>query len=352
MGHKSFLKHICTVSLAVLLSLFIMVSCAPEPEPPKPQEINAEQTVQVEEIASQVSDGDLTLEDGYISLGGHVALSGNASVRTTDLYEFKDLALESGLTLKLANNLVGDKYKLSLEADVDRSTANLNITGPKTVGGEERVTKNVTAAISYDKDNDKPEGTLTIGGFDFDVSQDIDGDLVIEKLGMDLDGILDGEGEPDMDKIMDKAYGKVKLTLSNIGVEFKGHLKDASNTPVTIKAKIDGTVEPDVQQPDAVGKRAANLKADLVLSIDLEVGEGNIEFKAELTEDLNVEDLNTYIEEFGDLLDDALDTPESLQHFLDEVGLTFDPFFASVNGVEVEAKSFVNVVIGLLTAAN
>ena len=343
MKMKSFVKTIGTILL--VLSILFVVSCKQEKE--KPAEITPEQGQEVVEIGVNIVNS-VDLSSMKIDATGSLVLDANLKIQNGDkeYLEIKDAHVETCV----AEYNVIKKGEATTEPNIGATTASATIKGKNSEDPTATVEFVVSAALQP-KDVAGvtiTAGTINIGGQEADLEEDeIDGELIMTLLAgkhLDFAGIIVEDGddyELNEDLLKNYGEGNVSAALKDVGLVFSGTAKDV--TAYSAKLALDGTIAVETEAPKA-GKRAASIDSNIDLTITIVYGGSNSEFTMKFQEKKSTNDVQALIDEIGNAFDGEL-TLESAKALMAEIGLTTTPRYATINGVQVDATSYLNFLI-------
>ena len=343
MKMKSFVKTIGTILL--VLSILFVVSCKQEKE--KPAEITPEQGQEVVEIGVNIVNS-VDLSSMKIDATGSLVLDANLKIQNGDkeYLEIKDAHVETCV----AEYNVIKKGEATTEPNIGATTASATIKGKNSEDPTATVEFVVSAALQP-KDVAGvtiTAGTINIGGQEADLEEDeIDGELIMTLLAgkhLDFTGILveeDDDYELNEDLLKNYGEGNVSAALKDVGLVFSGTAKDG--TAYSAKLALDGTIAVETEAPKA-GKRAASIDSNIDLTITIVYGGSNSEFTMKFQEKKSTNDVQALIDEIENAFDGEL-TLESAKALMAEIGLTTTPRYATINGVQVDATSYLNFLI-------
>ena len=343
MKMKSFVKTIGTILL--VLSILFVVSCKQEKE--KPAEITPEQGQEVVEIGVNIVNS-VDLSSMKIDATGSLVLDANLKIQNGDkeYLEIKDAHVETCV----AEYNVIKKGEATTEPNIGATTASATIKGKNSEDPTATVEFVVSAALQP-KDVAGvtiTAGAINIGGQEADLEEDeIDGELIMTLLAgkhLDFTGILveeDDDYELNEDLLKNYGEGNVSAALKDVGLVFSGTAKDG--TAYSAKLALDGTIAVETEAPKA-GKRAASIDSNIDLTITIVYGGSNSEFTMKFQEKKSTNDVQALIDEIENAFDGEL-TLESAKALMAEIGLTTTPRYATINGVQVDATSYLNFLI-------
>ncbi|MBO4424352.1 MAG: hypothetical protein J5768_02440, partial [Spirochaetales bacterium] len=162
--------------------------------------------------------------------------------------------------------------------------------------------------------------------------------------------IVEDDDDYELNEALLKAYGEgnVSIELKDAGLVFYGTNKDG--IPYSAKLALDGRIAVEADAPKA-GKRSASIDSDIDLTIKIAYGDSNSEFTMRFQERNVTNDLEGLIDHIEESLDGGL-TLESAKALMAEIGLTTTPRYATINGVQVDATSYLNFLIDFAIQAS
>ena len=349
MRMKSFARLFGTILL--VLSLFLAVSCSSKE---KPAEITPEQGQEVIDIGTAIINS-VDLKTLKVDATGSLVLDGSLKIQNgnKEYFEIENAHIETSVVEYKVKKVKNDGSVLeTTEPNIGETKASATIKGKgNTVGFTvdadlyPKEVNNVTVTagtITIDKGTDNEQEVdveETEPGEEFIMS-------VIEAKHLDITNILVKEEDDDdyeLNKDLLKGYGEghVIAELNDVGLVFYGTAKDG--TAYSAKLALDGTIDVETAAPKA-GKRSASIDSNIDLTIKISYGDRNSEFTVKFQEKKSTNNLDQLIKEVGDAFDDEL-TLDSATSLMADIGLTATPKYASVNGVEVDAASYLNFLI-------
>lgn len=343
MKMKSLVRTIGTILL--VLSILFVVSCKQEKE--KPAEITPEQGQEVVEIGVNIVNS-VDLSSLKIDATGALTLDANLKIQNGDkeYLEIKDAHIETCV----AEYKVIKKGEATTEPNIGVTTASATIKGKNSTDPKQTVEFVVSAALQP-KDvagETITAGAINIGGQEADLEEDkIDGELVMTLLAgkhLDLTNIIvedDDDYELNEDLLKNYGEGNISLTLKDVGLVFSGTNKDGTAYSATLA--LSGSIAVETEAPKA-GKRAASIDSNIDFTITIVYGGSNSEFTMKFQEKKSTNDVSDLITTIGTYLNNDL-TLESAKALMAEIGLTTTPRYATVNGVQVDATSYLNFLI-------
>ena len=343
MKMKSFARFIGTILL--VLSILLVVSCKQEKE--KPAEITPEQGQEVVEIGVNIVNS-VDLSSLKIDATGSLVLDANLKIQNGDkeYLEIQNAHVESCV----AQYKVIKKGETVTEPNIGKTTASATIKGKNSEDPTQTVQIAVSAAIEPKDINGVTEtaGAINVGGVEIDLEEDeVDGELIMYVLAqkhLDLEGIIvedDDDYELNEDLLKEHGEGNISLSLKDAGLVFYGTAKDG--TAYSAKLALDGTIAVETEAPKN-GKRAAAIDSNIDLTITIVYGDSNSEFTMKFQEKKATDDVSALIDSIGNALDQDL-TLESAKALMAEIGLTTTPRYATINGMQVDATSYLNFLI-------
>ena len=342
MKMKSFARTIGTILL--VLSILLVVSCKQEKE--KPAEITPEQGQEVVEIGTNIVNS-VDLKTLKIDATGGLVLNANLKVQNgnQEYFEIKDAIIQGCVA----------EYKkgTSTEPGIGNSSASATIVGKKVANEAEKIEIPVTVSVAPKETEGGTitAGTIKIGTTTFKVEDEPeDEDILAAFSAMKTEGIIiavedehSGDTSYELNEDLIKKYGEgnVNATLKDVGLVFYGTAKDG--TAYSAKLALDGTIAVEAEAPKAE-KRAASIDSNIDLTIKISYGDSNSEFTMKFQEKKSTNDVEGLIDYIEEALDNDL-TLESAKALMAEIGLTTTPRYATINGVEVDATSYLNFLI-------
>ena len=356
MKMKSFARFMGTILL--VLSLLLVISCSNKE---KPAEITPEQGQEVIEIGTNIVNS-VDLRTLKVDATGSLVLNGNLKIQNgnQEYLEIKDAHIETSVV----------EYKVKKEQKdgtiLDTTEPNIGATkASATIKGKDSTdpTKTVEIAVSASLQPKEvagvtvTAGTITIDKQEVDVEETEPGEefimSVIDAKHLDITNIIVKEKDGDdyeLNEDLLKAHGEgnVSARLKDVGLVFYGTAKDG--TAYSAKLALDGSIEVETEAPKA-GKRSATIDSNIDLTIKISYGDRNSEFTIKFQEKKSTNDLDELIKYVEEALDNDL-TLDSAKALMAEIGLSITPRYASVNGVEVDAVSYLNFLIDFAIQAS
>ena len=347
MKMKSFARFLGTVLL--VLSLLLVVSCKSKE---RPAEINEEQSAIVIGIGTDIVNNIFAKgTTARIDAQGAATIEGNLKVENgnQEYFELKDVSI-SGC---VAEYTKVKEEKTSTEPGIGVSTASATIIGRK--ADDKTKTVEIPVAVSVGPEETAggtiTKGTIKIGGTTFKVEDDPEDEEILAALSsMDLTNIIvekedHGEVSNDLNTDLIKKYADCTLTaeIKDVGIVINGTNKDgvAFKTALTLDGKIDARID----APGKNGKaRYAKVDSNFDFTIEIAFGENSSKFVMNFKEKNSTDSLEAMIAEIEKAFDSDLDL-DGLKSLMVYIGLTATPKYASVNGVEVDAASYLNFLI-------
>ena len=293
---------------------------------------------------------------------GSLVLNGNLKIQNGDqeYLEIKDAHIETSVV----------EYKVKKEQKdgtiLDTTEPNIGATkASATIKGKDSTdpTKTVEIAVSASLQPKEvagvtvTAGTITIDKQEVDVEETEPGEefimSVIDAKHLDITNIIVKEKDGDdyeLNEDLLKAHGEgnVSARLKDVGLVFYGTAKDG--TAYSAKLALDGSIEVETEAPKA-GKRSASIDSNIDLTIKISYGDRNSEFTIKFQEKKSANDLDELIKYVEEALDNDL-TLDSAKALMAEIGLSITPRYSSVNGVEVDAVSYLNFLIDFAIQAS
>ena len=354
MKMKSFARFMGTILL--VLSLLLVVSCKSKE---RPAEITPEQGQEVIDIGTAIINS-VDLKTLKVDATGALVLDANLKIEKKqgenieEYFEIKDAHIETSVVeYKVKKD---NTSPVTNEPNIGVTKASATIKGnPK----DPTKTAEFTAAVDlYPEDVNEEtvtKGKITINmGTDdellIDVEETEPDDKFIMSLfsnmNLDVENIIVKEKDGDdyelsEDLLKEYGEGNVNARLKDVGLVFYGESKDG--VAYSAKLALDGTIEVESEAPKN-GKRSASIVSDIDLTIKISYGDRNSEFTVKFQEKKSTNDLDALIKYVEEALDNDL-TMESAKALMAEIGLSITPRYASVNGVEVDAASYLNFLI-------
>ena len=355
MKMKSFARFIGTVLL--VLSLLLVVSCSNKE---KPAEITPEQGQEVIDIGKNIINS-IDLKTLKVDATGSLVLDDvDLKIQNgeQEYFEIKDAHVETCVA----------EYKVKKEQKdgtfLETTEPNIGVTeASATIMGKDSTDPTKTVGFTVDVSLQPKEVagvTVTAGTITFDkgtvneqvvdVEETEPGDefilSVFNARHLDITNIIVKEKDGDdyeLNEDLLKAYGEGSVTaeLKDVGLVFYGISKDG--TAYSAKLALDGKIKIETAAPKD-GKRSAAIDSDIDLTIKISYGDSNSEFTMRFQEEKSTNNLDLLIKEVGDALDDDL-TLESAKALMADIGLMITPRYASINGVQVDATSYLNFLI-------
>ena len=345
-------------TILLVLSILLVVSCKQEKE--KPAEITPEQGQEVIEIGTNIVDS-VDLRSMKIDATGSLTLDANLKVQNgnSEYFEIKDAHIDTSVVeYKVKKTQKDGTTKETTEPNIGKTTASATIKGKDSTDP----TKTVEFAIAASLEPKEVEGvtrttgTITIGeGKDAivaDVEEEEPGDEFIKSVfaqkHLDTTGIFDEDLDLNEDLLKSCGEGNVSANLKDVGLVFSGTAEDG--TAYSAALTLSGKIEVEAEAPKA-GKRAASIDSDIDFTIKISYGGSNSEFTMKFQEKKSTNDLDELIDSIEKAFDDDL-TLEGAKVLMAEIGLTTSPRYATINGVEVEATSYLNFLIDFAIQAS
>ena len=349
MKMKSFARFIGTILL--VLSLLFVVSCKPKE---RPAEINEEQSAIVIGIGTDIVNNIFAKgTTAQIDAQGAATIEGKLKVEngTQQYFELKDVSI-SGCVAEYTKT---KDAKTSTEPGVGPTTASATIIGIDASDNTKKAEIEVTASVQPKETaaGTVTSGTLKIGQTTFDVEKEYeDEDFLAALAAIETEGIIvpkvdekTGKTSYELNEDLIKQYADctVRAEIKDVGIVITGTNKDAVafRTALTLGGKINAQI-------DAPGKnnkaRFAKVDSDFDFTIEIAFGENSSKFVMNFTEKNSTDNLMAMIDYIEKAFDSDLDL-EGLKSLMVYVGLTATPKYASVNGVEVDAASYLNFLI-------
>ena len=348
MKMKSFAKIIGTILL--VLSILLVVSCKQEKE--KPAEITPEQGQEVVEIGVNIVNS-VDLSSLKIDATGSLTLDANLKIQNGDkeYFEIQNAHVETCVAEYKVKKVQKDSTVIeTTEPNIGKTTASATIKGKNTDPTKDNVEISVSVAIEP-KETDgvtRTTGTINFGGVEADLDEDkIDGELIMTMLAekhLDITNIIvedDDDYELNEDLLKNYGEGNISLALKDVGLVFSGTNKDGTAYSATLA--LTGNIAVETEAPKA-GKRAASIDSNIDFTITIVYGGSNSEFTMKFQEKKSTDDVSDLINTIGSYLNNDL-TLESAKALMAEIGLTTTPRYATVNGVQVDATSYLNFLI-------
>ena len=357
MKMKSFARFIGTALL--VLSLLFVVSCKQDKE--KPAEITPEQGQEVVEIGTNIVNS-VDLRTLKVDATGSLVLDANLKIQNPDgnkeYFEIKDAHIESCVAKYKVKKTQKDGSVLeTTEPNIGETKASATIIGKDSTDPTKTVSISVAAALEPKEIQGVTvtAGTIKIGDQVIDVEEEKPGDELIMSIfaakHMDISNIIvkDGEDyEPNEDLLKEYAEGNVSANLKDVGLVFYG--TDKEGTPYSAKLALDGRIAVETGAPKD-GKRSASIDSNIDLTITIAFGGRNSEFTMKFQEVNTTNDVDALIDYIEQALDNDL-TLESAKALMAEIGLTTTPRYATINGAEVDAASYLNFLIDFAIQAS
>ena len=357
MKMKSFARFIGTILL--VLSLLLVVSCSNKE---KPAEITPEQGQEVIDIGTAIINS-VDLKTLKVDATGALVLDANLKIEKKqgenieEYFEIKNAHIDTSVVKYKVKKVQKDGTVLeTTEPNIGVTKASATIKGnPK----DPTKTAEFTVAVDlYPEDVNEvtvTKGKITINkGTDdellIDVEETEPDDKFIMSLfsnmNLDVENIIVKEKDGDdyelsEDLLKEYGEGNVNATLKDVGLVFYGTSKEG--TAYSAKLALDGSIKVETEAPKN-GKRSATIDSNIDLTIKISYGDRNSEFTVEFQEKKSTNDLDGLIKYVEEALDNDL-TMESAKALMAEIGLSITPRYASVNGVEVDAASYLNFLI-------
>ena len=352
MKMKSFARFIGTILL--VLSILLVVSCKNKE---KPAEITPEQGQAVIEIGTNIINS-IDLKTLKVDATGSLVLDANLKIQSQQEYlEIKDAHIETCVAKYNVKKTQKDGTVVeTTEPNIGTTKASATIKGKDSTNAENTVEISVAANL-YPKEVagvTVTAGTITIDKQEVDVEETEPGEefimSVIDAKHLDITNILVKDGDDyEFDEKLLEQYGEgnVSAKLKDVGLVFYGTNKEG--IAYSAKLALDGTIT--VETAPNAGKRSASIDSNIDLTIVISYGDSNSEFKLRFQETKSTGDLDKLISDVEEAFDNDL-TLESARALMAEIGLTISPTFASVNGVEVDANSYLNFLIDFAIQAS
>ena len=353
MKMKSFARFIGTILL--VLSLLFVVSCKSKE---RPAEITPEQGQEVVEIGTAIVNS-IDLKTLKVDATGALEIDdANLKIQSDkEYFEIKDAHIETCVSKYNVKKTQKDGTVVeTTEPNIGVTKASATIKGNPI---DQTKTAEFTVAVDlYPEDVNEvtvTKGTITINKGtaneqEIDVEEEEPGDEFIMSLfsnmNLDVENIIvkeeDGDDyELDEDLLKNYGAGKVIAKLKDVGLVFYGTSKEG--IAYSAKLALDGTIEAESEAPKA-GKRSASIDSNIDLTITISYGDRNSEFRLNFRETKDTKDLDKLIQDVKEAIGSDL-TMESIKALMAQIGLTVNPKYASVNGVEVDATSYLNFLI-------
>ena len=356
MKMKSFARFMGTILL--VLSLLLVISCSNKE---KPAEITPEQGQEVIEIGTNIVNS-VDLKTLKVDATGSLVLNGNLKIQNgnQEYLEIKDAHIETSVVeYKVKKEQKDGTILETTEPNIGATKASATIKGKDSTDP----TKTVEIAVSASLQPKEvagvtvTAGTITIDKQEVDVEETEPGEefimSVIDAKHLDITNIIVKEKDSDdyeLNEDLLKAHGEgnVSARLKDVGLVFYGTAKDG--TAYSAKLALDGSIEVETEAPKA-GKRTASIDSNIDLTIKISYGDRNSEFTIKFQEKKSTNDLDELIKYVEEALDNDL-TLDSAKALMAEIGLSITPRYASVNGVEVDAVSYLNFLIDFAIQAS
>ena len=348
MKMKPFAKTIGTILL--VLSILLVVSCK---EKEKPAEITPEQGQEVVEIGVNIVNS-VNLSTMKIDATGSLVLDANLKIQNGDkeYLEIKDAHVETSVVeYKVKKTQKDGTIKETTEPNIGATKASATIKGKDSEDPTKTAEFSIVVALQPKEIQGVTvtAGTIKIGDQVIDVEEEEPGDELIMSIfaakHMDISNIIVKDGEDyELNEDLLEAYGSgnISLTLKDAGLVFSGTAKDG--TAYSAKLALDGNIAVETEAPDKAGKRAASIDSNIDLTITIVYGGSNSEFTMKFQEKNATDDVNALIDSIENAFDQDL-TLESAKALMAEIGLTTTPRYATINGVQVDATSYLNFLI-------
>ncbi len=354
MKMKSFARTIGTI-LLVLSLLLLVVSCK---EKEKPAEITPEQGQEVIEIGTNIVNS-VDLRTLKIDATGSLTLDANLKIQSKDDYfEIKDAHIQTCVAEYKVKKVQKDGSILeTTEPNIGVTNASATIKGKDSEDPTKTAEFSVVVALQPKEIQGVTvtAGTIKIGDQVIDVEEEEPGDELIMSIfaakHMDVSNIFvkDGEDyEPNEDLLKEYAEGNVSANLKDVGLVFYG--TDKEGTAYSAKLALDGRIAVETGAPKD-GKRSASIDSNIDLTITIAFGGRNSEFTMKFQEVNTTNDVDALIDYIEQALDNDL-TLESAKALMAEIGLTTTPRYATINGAEVDAASYLNFLIDFAIQAS
>ena len=340
MKMKSFVRTIGTILL--VLSILFVVSCKQEKE--KPAEITPEQGQEVVEIGVNIVNS-VDLSSLKIDATGALTLDANLKIQngTTDYLEIKDAHVETCVA----------EYKVIKKGEATTEPKIVGTKASATVIGKDSTDPTKTASISVTADIQPVDvegitvtkGTIKIGETTLKIEDEPEEETILAAFSpiVTTNIIVEDDDDYELNEDLLKNYGEgnISLTLKDVGLVFSGTNKDGTAYSATLA--LSGSIAVETEAPKA-GKRAASIDSNIDFTITIVYGGSNSEFTMKFQEKKSTNDVSDLITTIGAYLDNDL-TLESAKALMAEIGLTTTPRYATVNGVQVDATSYLNFLI-------
>ena len=354
MKMKSFAKTIGTILL--VLSVLLVVSCK---EKEKPAEITPEQGQEVVEIGTNIVNS-VDLRTLKVDATGSLTLDANLKIQNgeAEYFEIKNAHIETCVAEYKVKKVQKDNTVLeTTEPNIGVTTASATITGKDSEDPTKTVSISVSAALAP-KDVEGvtvTAGIIKIDNQEVDVEETEPGEefimSVIAAKHLDVTNIIvedDDDYELNEDLLKACAEGNVSIELTDAGLVFYGTNKEG--VPYSAKLALDGKIKVGSEAPKN-GKRSAYIDSDIDLTIKIAFGDSNSEFTMRFQEINTTNDVEELINHIEEALDGEL-TLESAKALMAEIGLTTTPRYATINGVQVDATSYLNFLIDFAIQAS
>lgn len=349
MKMKSLARFIGTILL--VLSLLLAVSCSNRE---KPAEITPEQGQEVIEIGTNIVNS-IDLKTLKVDATGALELDANLKIQSEkEYFEIENAHIETCVAQYKVKK--DNTSPVTNEPNIGVTKASGTIKGKPI---DPTKTAVFTVAVDlYPEDVNEvtvTKGTITINKGTaneqkIDVEETESGDEFIMSLfsnmNLDVANIIveeeDGDDyELDEDLLKESGAGNVSATLKDVGLVFYGTSKEG--VAYSAKLALDGTISVETA-PTKAGKRSASVVSDISLTIRISYGDRNSEFRLNFRETKDTKDLDKLIQDVKEAIGSDL-TMESIKALMAQIGLTVTPKYASVNGVEVDAASYLDFLI-------
>ena len=349
MKMKSFARFIGTVLL--VLSLLLVVSCSNKE---KPAEITPEQGQEVIDIGKNIINS-IDLKTLKVDATGSLVLDADLKIQNgeQEYFEIKDAHIETCVAeYKVKKEQKDGSFLETTEPNIGVTEASATIKGKNSTNPAEIVEISVTASLQPKEvaGVTVTAGKITIDKDEVDVEETEPGDefilSVFNAKHLDINNIIVKEKDGDdyeLNEALLKEFGEGSVTakLKDVGLVFYGTSKEG--IAYSAKLALDGTITAETEAPKD-GKRAASIDSNINLTIKISYGDSNSEFTLKFQEKKSTNNLDLLIKEVGDALDDDL-TLESAKALMADIGLIITPRYASINGVQVDATSYLNFLI-------
>ena len=342
-------RFIATILL--VLSILFVVSCKQEKE--KPAEITEEQGQEVIEIGTNIVNS-VDLFSMKIDATGSLTLDANLKIQNggNEYFEIADAHIDTSIVEYNVKKTQKDgSIKETTEPNIGNTTASAKIKGKDSTDPTKTVEISVSAALhprNIESGETVTAGTITIDDQELDVEETEPGtDLLMSVFSakhLDTEGILvqeDDDLELNEDLLYSCGEGSLYATLKDVGLVFSGTAKDG--TPFSASLTLSGTIDVETDAPKA-GKRSVSIDSNVDFTIKIAYGERNSEFTMKFYEKNTTDDVEALIDHIGEAFENDL-TLEDAKVLMAEIGLTTSPKYATINGVQVDATSYLNYLI-------